>query len=139
LGLVRIDLNKNGVDLKTQLDEKASIVEGDKVQLQQVVLNLVMNAVEAMQSVRTRVLKVKTDQTNPGMVRVSIEDTGTGIDPANIDRVFKPFFTTKANGMGMGLVICRSIIEKHDGRIWVSPGVNGGSIFQFELPTEIAR
>jgi signal transduction histidine kinase len=139
LGLVRIDLNKNGVDLKTQLDEKASIVEGDKVQLQQVVLNLVMNAVEAMQSVRTRVLKVQTDQTNPGVVRVSIEDTGTGIDSANIDRVFKPFFTTKANGMGMGLVICRSIIEKHDGRIWMSPGVNGGSIFQFELPTKHAR
>jgi signal transduction histidine kinase len=139
LGLVRIDLNKNGVDLKTQLDERASIVEGDKVQLQQVVLNLVMNAVEAMQSVRTRVLKVQTDQTNPGVVRVSIEDTGTGIDSANIDRVFKPFFTTKANGMGMGLVICRSIIEKHDGRIWMSPGVNGGSIFQFELPTKYAR
>jgi signal transduction histidine kinase len=72
------------------------------------------------------------------MVRVSIEDTGTGIDPSNIDRVFKPFFTTKANGMGMGLVICRSIIEKHDGRIWVSP-VNGGPIFQFELPTKSAR
>jgi signal transduction histidine kinase len=135
LGLVRIDLKKNGVELKTQLDEKVSVVEGDKVQLQQVVLNLVMNAVEAMQSVQTRVLKVQTDQTKPGMVRVSIEDTGTGIDPADIDRVFKPFFTTKANGMGMGLVICRSIIEKHDGRIWVSPSANGGSIFQFELPT----
>src|SRR5262245_17027904 len=139
LGLVRIDLKKNGVELKTQLDEKASVVEGDKVQLQQVVLNLIMNAVEAMQPVQTRMLKVQTDQTNPGMVRVSIEDTGTGIDPTNIDRVFKPFFTTKANGMGMGLVICRSIIEKHDGRIWASPGVNGGSIFQFELPTKSAR
>jgi signal transduction histidine kinase len=73
------------------------------------------------------------------MVRVSIEDTGPGIDPANIDRVFKPFFTTKENGMGMGLVICRSIIEKHDGRIWVSPGVNRGSIFRFELPTRPAK
>src|SRR5690242_20513904 len=139
LGLLRLDLKQNGVELKTQLDEKVSVVEGDKVQLQQVVLNLVMNAVEAMQSVQTRVLKVQTDQTNTGMVRVSIEDTGTGIDPSNIDRVFKPFFTTKTNGMGMGLVICRSIIEKHDGRIWVSPGVNGGSIFQFELPTKHAR
>jgi C4-dicarboxylate-specific signal transduction histidine kinase len=137
LGLVRIDLKKNGVELKTQLDENGSVVEGDKVQLQQVVLNLVMNAVEAMQSGQTRVLQVQTDQTNPGMVRVSIEDTGTGIDPSNIDRVFKPFFTTKANGMGMGLVICRSIIENHDGRIWVSPRTNGGSIFQFELPTSV--
>ena len=135
LGLVRIDLKKNGVELKTRLDAKVSVVEGDKVQLQQVVLNLVMNAVEAMQSVQTRVLKVQTIQTNPGMVRVSIEDTGAGIDPSNIDRVFKPFFTTKANGMGMGLVICRSIIENHDGRIWVSPRTNGGTIFQFELPT----
>jgi signal transduction histidine kinase len=136
LELVRIDLKKNGVELKTQFDEKISVVEGDKVQLQQVVLNLVMNAIEAMQSVQPRVLKIQTDQTSPGMVRVSIEDTGTGIDPSDIDRVFRPFFTTKANGMGMGLVICRSIIEKHDGRIWVSPGVDGGSIFQFELPTK---
>ena len=138
LGLLRIDLKQNGVELETQLDEKVLVVEGDKVQLQQVILNLVMNAVEAMQSVQTRVLKVQTDQTNSGMVHVSIEDTGPGINPANIDRVFKPFFTTKENGMGMGLVICRSIIEKHDGRIWVSPGVNGGSIFQFELPTKSA-
>jgi C4-dicarboxylate-specific signal transduction histidine kinase len=138
LGLVRIDLKKNSVEVQTQLDEKVSVVEGDKVQLQQVVLNLVMNAVEAMQSVQTRVLKVQTDQTNPGMVRVSIEDMGTGIDPSDLDRVFKPFFTTKANGMGMGLVICRSIIENHDGRIWVSPRTNGGSIFQFELPTSVS-
>jgi signal transduction histidine kinase len=139
LGLVRIDLKKNGVELKTQLDDKVLVVEGDRVQLQQVVLNLVMNAVEAMQSVQARVLKVQTDQISPGMLRVSIEDTGTGIDPSNIDRVFKPFFTTKANGMGMGLVICRSIVEKHDGRIWVSPGINGGSIFRFELPTKPAK
>jgi signal transduction histidine kinase len=139
LGLVRIDLKTNGVELKTQLDENVSVVEGDKVQLQQVVLNLVMNAVEAMQSVQIRLLKVQTDQINPTMVRVSIEDTGTGIDPSDIDRVFRPFFTSKANGMGMGLVICRSIIEKHDGRIWVSPGVNGGSVFQFELPTKSAK
>src|SRR5262245_34535385 len=71
------------------------------------------------------------------MLRVSIEDTGTGIDPSNIDRVFKPFFTTKANGMGMGLVICRSIIEKHDGRIWVSPRTNGASTLQFELTCSV--
>jgi signal transduction histidine kinase len=98
-----------------------------------------MNAVEAMQSVQIRVLKVQTDQTNPGMVRVSIKDTGTGIDPSNIDRVFKPYFTTKANGMGMGLVICRSIIENHEGRIWVSPRTDGGSVLQFELPTSVTQ
>ena len=139
LSIVRVELQQHSVDLQTQLNEHLPNVLGDKVQLQQVVLNLVMNAVEAMQSVQTRVLKVQTDQTNPGMVRVSIEDTGTGIDPSNIDRVFKPFFTTKANGMGMGLSICHSIIENHNGRIWVSPGVNGGSIFQFELPTMSAK
>ena len=108
------------------------------MQLQQVVLNLVMNAIEAMHSVQPRVLKVQTDQTEAGLVHVSIEDTGTGIDPSNLDRIFKPLFTTKANGMGMGLSICHSIIESHDGRIWVSPAINRGSIFQFELPIDPA-
>jgi signal transduction histidine kinase len=121
------------VELQTQLDERLSVVEGDKVQLQQVVLNLVMNAIEAMQSARVRVLKVKSQHTEPERVHISIEDTGIGIDPSNMNRVFSPLFTTKERGMGMGLSICHSIIEKHNGRIWVSPGVRG-SIFQFELP-----
>jgi signal transduction histidine kinase len=73
------------------------------------------------------------------MVRVSVEDTGTGIDPSNLDRIFKPLFTTKGTGMGMGLAICQSIIESHGGRIWASPRANGGSVFQFELPTSIAK
>ena len=68
-------------------------------------------------------------------MHVSIEDTGTGVNPSDVDRLFKPLFTTKARGMGMGLSICKSIIENHDGRIWVSPGTNGGSIFQLKLPT----
>jgi C4-dicarboxylate-specific signal transduction histidine kinase len=136
LAIVRIDLQKNDVELQTQLDERVPVVEGDNVQLQQVVLNLVMNAIEAMQSVRPRVLKVKSEQSNSEMVRVSIEDTGTGIDPSNHNRVFSPLFTTKERGMGMGLSICQSIIENHNGRIWVSPSVTRGSIFQFELPTK---
>jgi signal transduction histidine kinase len=107
--------------------------------LQQVILNLVMNAIEAMQSVRPRVLKVKSEQSKPEMVHVSIEDTGTGIDPSNHNRVFSPLFTTKERGMGMGLSICHSIIENHNGRIWVSPGVTRGSIFQFELPTKSSK
>src|SRR5262245_4886506 len=139
LSIVSVELEQHSVDVQTKLSEHLPTVLSDKVQLQQVVLNLVMNAVEAMQSVQTRVLKVETDQTNLGMVRVSFEDTGTGIDPSNIDRVFKPLFTTKANGMGMGLAICRSIIENHDGRIWVSPRTNGGSIFQFELPASVTQ
>jgi C4-dicarboxylate-specific signal transduction histidine kinase len=136
LAIVRIDLQKNDVALQTQLDERISVVEGNNVQLQQVVLNLVMNAIEAMQSVRHRVLKVKSEQSKPDIVHVSIEDTGAGIDPSNLNRVFSPLFTTKERGMGMGLSICHSIIESHNGRIWVSPGVTGGSIFEFELPAK---
>jgi signal transduction histidine kinase len=97
-----------------------------------------MNGIEAMQSSQPRVLKVQTAQPVPDIVRVSIEDTGTGIDPSNIDRIFKPLFTTKATGMGMGLFICHSIIESHGGRIWVSPAVKRGSIFQFEVPINTA-
>jgi signal transduction histidine kinase len=134
LSIVRVELQKHGVELQTQLNEHLPTVQGDKVQLQQVILNLVMNAIESMDSVQPRVLKVRTDQANPGLVRVSIEDTGIGIDPPNLDQIFKPLFTTKSTGMGMGLSICRSIIESHGGRIGVSPAVNRGSIFQFELP-----
>jgi signal transduction histidine kinase len=134
LSIVRVELQKNNVELQTQLDEHLPPVQGDKVQLQQVVLNLVMNGIEAMQTVRPRVLKVHTDQAKPGLVHVSIEDTGTGIDPSNLHRIFQPLFTTKATGMGMGLSICQSIIESHGGRIWASPAVTRGSIFEFELP-----
>jgi signal transduction histidine kinase len=138
LSMVRVELQKYDVELQTRLNEHLPTVQGDKVQLQQGVLNLVMNAIEAMQSVRPRVLKIQTDQTKTGMVCVLIEDTGIGIDPSNLDRVFKPLFTTKATGMGMGLSICNSIIESHGGRIWASPAVNRGSIFQFELPINTA-
>jgi C4-dicarboxylate-specific signal transduction histidine kinase len=139
LSIVRVELLKHRVHLQTQLNEQLPTVLGDKVQLQQVVLNLIMNSIEAMHSVQTRMLKIQTDQPKPGMVRVSIEDTGTGIDPSNRDRIFKPLFTTKESGMGMGLAICRSIIESHGGRVWQSTAVNGGSIFQFELPISPAQ
>jgi C4-dicarboxylate-specific signal transduction histidine kinase len=138
LSIVRVELQKRGVEVRTQLDEHLPAIEGDKVQLQQVVLNLILNGIEAMQSVRPRVLKIQTDQTKPGMIRVSIEDTGTGIDPSNLDRIFKPLFTTKATGMGMGLFICQSIIESHGGRIWATAAPNRGSVFQFELPISSA-
>jgi signal transduction histidine kinase len=138
LSIVRVELWKHGVELQTQLNKHLPIVQVDKVQLQQVVLNLVMNGIEAMQSAQPRVLKVQTAQPAPNMVRVSIEDTGTGIDPSALDRIFKPLFTTKASGMGMGLFICHSIIESHSGRIWVSPAVKRGSIFEFELPINTA-
>jgi len=135
LSIIRVELQGHGMELQTQLDNHLPNVNGDKVQLQQVVLNLVMNGIEAMQSVRPRLLKVQTDQTKSGTVHVLIEDTGTGIDPCNLDRIFKPLFTTKATGMGMGLSICHSIIENHGGRIWASPGAPSGTILQFVLPT----
>src|SRR5262249_50597572 len=138
LSIVGVELRKHGVELQAQFNEHLPTVQGDKVQLQQVVLNLVMNGVEAMQSVWPRVLKVQTDQPNAGIVGVSIEDTEIGIDPPTLDQFFKPLFTTKATGMGMGLSICNSIIESHGGRIWASAAVKRGSIFQFELPINTA-
>jgi signal transduction histidine kinase len=136
LAIVRIDLQKNGVELRTQLDETISLIEGDNVQLQQVVLNLVMNAIDSMRSVQPRVLSVKSKLSGHDSVQVSIKDTGIGINSANRDQIFKPLFTTKDQGMGMGLSICRSIIEGHQGKIWVTAGNNGGTIFHLELPTK---
>ena len=135
LALARIDLHKHKTELQAQLDDRIPEVLGNQVQLQQVILNLVTNAIEAMSSSQTRVLRIKTELNQSNKVHVSIEDTGTGIKPSDVARLFKSMFTTKARGMGMGLSICQSVIENHDGRIWVSPRANGGSIFQFELPT----
>ena len=135
LALVRIDLQKHEIKLQTQLDDRIPQVLGNQVQLQQVISNLVMNAIESMGSSQTRALRIKTELSQSNTVQVSIEDTGTGIKSSDVAQLFKPMFTTKARGMGMGLSICQSIIENHDGRIWVSPGATGGSIFQFELPT----
>jgi len=98
-----------------------------------------MNAIESMCSLRPRVLKVQSERGKPDFVHVSIEDTGTGVDPSGVDRIFKPLFTTKTRGMGMSLSICRSIIESHGGLIWVSPGASRGSIFHFELPTKVGE
>jgi len=102
--------------------------------LEQVILNLIINAIDAMDSTEPRVLSIKSEITEHNGVRVSIADTGSGIDPANLNRVFEPMFTTKARGMGLGLSICKSIVESHKGRIWVSANAPRGSIFQFELP-----
>jgi signal transduction histidine kinase len=105
--------------------------------LQQVLLNLIVNAVEAMASLsdRARVLTVKSEVCQPDGVLVSVGDSGTGIGADDTERVFEAFFTTKSSGTGMGLAICRSIIESHRGRIWASPGVANGSVFAFMLPS----
>jgi signal transduction histidine kinase len=135
LGLVYIDLRKYSIEIRTNLSEHLRPVIGNEVQLQQVVLNLVMNAIESMHSADQRVLSIASEPTGHDRVHVSIQDTGSGIEPTNVDDIFKPLFTTKAGGMGMGLAICRSIIESHAGRLWVSAGASRGSVFQFELPT----
>jgi C4-dicarboxylate-specific signal transduction histidine kinase len=139
LAIVRHELQTHGVDLRTQLDESLPTLEGDRVQLQQVVLNLVMNAIEAMQSAAPRTLSIRSCLSKPNFVHVAIEDTGTGIDPSNHDHIFNPMFTTKARGMGIGLSVCQSIVKSHNGRIWVTRGIEKGSIFQFELPTNVGQ
>jgi C4-dicarboxylate-specific signal transduction histidine kinase len=139
LAIVRHELQTHGVDLRTQLDESLPALEGDRVQLQQVVLNLVMNAIEAMQSAAPRTLSIRSCLSKPNFVHVAIEDTGTGIDPSNHDHIFNPMFTTNARGMGIGLSVCQSIVKSHNGRIWVTGGIEKGSIFQFELPTNVGQ
>jgi C4-dicarboxylate-specific signal transduction histidine kinase len=135
IGLVYIDLRKHDIDLRTELCDELPLVLGNRVQLQQVILNLVMNAIDAMRPVQTRVLFIKTALNEREGVHVSIGDTGISIDPSNVEQMFKPLFTTKEHGMGMGLSICRSIVESHNGRIWVSDSDRGSAIFQLVLPT----
>jgi C4-dicarboxylate-specific signal transduction histidine kinase len=139
LGFVRHELHTQGVELHTELDDALPALEGDRVQLQQVILNLVINAIEAMHSAVPRILSIRSFVSTPHFVHVAVGDTGTGIDPSTQDRIFSPMFTTKERGMGIGLSICRSIIENHNGRIWVTRGIDKGSIFQFELPTNVGQ
>jgi signal transduction histidine kinase len=135
LAAVSVDLRKHDIDSQVNLSEQLPPVIGNAVQLQQVILNLMINAMESMISAKPRVLSIKSEITGHNGVRVSIADTGSGISLTNLNRLFKPMFTTKARGMGMGLSICKSIIDSHNGRIWVTAGSPKGSIFQFELPT----
>jgi signal transduction histidine kinase len=135
LNLTQFELQGHGIEVRTQLSSSLPSVVGNAVQLQQVILNLVMNALEAMHRSTSRVLTVKTEFLETDVVHVSIEDTGMGIDPHDLKRVFEPLFTTKAGGMGMGLAICHSIIQGHHGRIWVSAGAEIGSIFEFAIPS----
>jgi C4-dicarboxylate-specific signal transduction histidine kinase len=141
LELSRSDLQQHGVVLHTDLSAEIRSVFGDRVQLQQVLLNLITNAVDAMSAVtdHPKVLTIASECAGADGMLVAVEDTGTGLDPATADRVFTPFVTTKPNGMGMGLSICRSIIEAHGGRLWVSPRVPCGTVFRFTVPGVPAR
>jgi len=126
----------NGVSVRTRLAEPLLPVQGDRVQLQQVVLNLILNAVEAMSSVEAgpRELLISTEQSQIGGVLVSVRDSGPGIDPDDLEDVFESFYTTKSSGTGMGLSICRSIIEAHGGRLWATACEPRGALFQFTIP-----
>jgi PAS domain S-box-containing protein len=133
--MVQSAIDKNGVSVSTHLTKGLLPVQSDRVQLQQVVLNLVMNAVEAMSSVEARQLSIDTEQNTAGDILVSVRDSGPGVDSEQLDRVFQPFYTTKASGVGMGLSICRSIIGAHGGRLWAEANKEGrGAVFKFTLP-----
>jgi signal transduction histidine kinase len=127
---------RNGVSIQRRFAEGVLAVNGDRIQLQQVVMNLVLNAVEAMSSVESggRELVISTRQNRTDGVIVAVQDSGPGIDAKNIERVFEAFYTTKSSGTGMGLSICRSIIDAHGGRLWAEANEPRGAVFQFTLP-----
>jgi PAS domain S-box-containing protein len=134
--LARSAITENGVSVQTRLAEGLLPVHGDRVQLQQVVLNLVLNAVEAMGSVEPEVreLLISTEESQTGGVLVAVRDSGPGIVPEHLERVFEAFYTTKLAGVGMGLSICRSIVNAHGGRLWADVNAPCGAVFQFTLP-----
>jgi len=136
--LARSEMQRNGVILETRLADDVALVFGDRIQLQQVVLNLIMNAVEAMSEVGEgpRQLLIRTVADPSGAIVVTVRDSGPGLRPENLDRLFTPFYTTKPQGMGMGLAICRSIVEAHRGRLWVTADEDRGAAFHFSLSSQ---
>ena len=138
LTLVGDEAKKSSVIIGAQLADDISPVLGDRVQLQQVVLNLIMNGIEAMSSIagRARELAITTQNIEPDRVQVTVQDSGVGLDPDTMPRIFDPFFTTKACGMGMGLSICRSILQAHGGQLWAAANEGPGTSFHFTLPRD---
>jgi PAS domain S-box-containing protein len=136
IALTRAEVLKSGVSVRTQLAEGLPVIRADRVQLQQVILNLIINAVEAMSSVGegARELLISTGRDASNGVLISLRDTGPGLDPKSLDRLFEAFYSTKAEGMGLGLAISRTIIEAHGGRLWASANVPRGAVFQFTVP-----
>jgi C4-dicarboxylate-specific signal transduction histidine kinase len=134
--MVRNAIDRNRISVRTSFIQGMVSVRGDRVQLQQVVLNLILNAVEAMSSVEegARQLSISTQNDQASDVLVAVQDSGPGIDPEHLERVFTPFYTTKTNGIGMGLSICRSIVGAHGGRLWAEANRPRGTRFQFTMP-----
>jgi PAS domain S-box-containing protein len=137
LALIGGDIESHRVSVRTELADRLPRIPANPVQLRQVMVNLVTNAVDAMNNVAgsQRLLRIKTKLHDTSDLLIAVEDSGTGIDPKNVDSIFEPFFTTKSHGMGMGLSICRSIVENHGGRLAVVPAQPHGSIFQVFLPS----
>jgi C4-dicarboxylate-specific signal transduction histidine kinase len=136
ISLSQEELAKNDVSVHTRFEPDLPFLQADRIQLQQVILNLIMNAVEAMSGVPEgpRELRISTVQTRSGYFLVAVQDSGPGLDTQNPDRIFDAFYSTKPGGLGMGLSICRAIIEAHGGRLWASLSEPHGAKFQFTLP-----
>jgi len=138
IALTRDEVRRNAITLETSLAPDVPLIEGDRVQLQQVVLNLLVNAIEAMRGsgAQSRELAIGSARDGATNVTVEVRDSGPGVDPAHLDRLFEAFYTTKEEGIGMGLSISRSIIEAHGGRLWVTPNLPHGAAFRFSLPVD---
>jgi signal transduction histidine kinase len=136
IALSRSELERNRVIPRLEFADDLALVTGDRVQLQQVILNLLRNASEAMSDVddRPRQLVIRTERDEGDHVRLSVQDAGAGFEPDDANRLFEPFYTTKSGGMGVGLSVSRSIIESHSGRLWATPNDGPGSTFSFSIP-----
>jgi C4-dicarboxylate-specific signal transduction histidine kinase len=136
--LIRSEAVKTGITVGMQLASELPLIQCDRVQLQQVILNLIVNAIQSMSSVAdgNRELQISTVSIESGGVCVAVRDTGHGLRPESLPRLFEPFYTTKLDGMGMGLSICRSIIEVHGGRLWATRCEPRGALFQFTIPAD---
>ena len=139
IALTRDEVTRSRVALNLKLGEPAPLILGDRVQLQQVILNLMLNAVEAMGDGEPRELSIETREDGGAKLVVSVSDSGLGLDPAKVDQVFQAFYSTKPGGTGMGLSICRSIIDAHQGKIWARANPQRGSTFEFALPIAAER
>lgn len=133
--LALVGSREHGIDVKLELDPAADKVLVDRIQIQQVLVNLIRNAIDAMMASDARSLLLRTHRDGENFVEIVIEDTGSGISDAIAPQLFQPFVTSKQNGMGIGLSICRTIVEAHGGRIWFEPGANGGTAFHFTVPS----
>jgi signal transduction histidine kinase len=138
IALLDGEFRRNGVSLLTELPRKLPPVVVDRVLLQQVILNLIMNAMEAMRAIGNRalVLHIRTEEQHSGSIVVLVQDSGVGIDPEQLSRMFEAFYTTKPQGIGMGLTISRSIVQTHGGRLWAIANDGPGSTFCFTLPVD---